>query len=87
MTVAKKLGVKAGRAVGWVGATAWKGTVMLAESAGEAGSGFLEGTEQGWEERCKVLDERRARNRALLLAKKAGMEAAALTAKTEPVAA
>ena len=85
MAIAKNVGVKAGRAVGWIGATAWKGTVMLAESAGEAGTGFLEGAEQGWDERCKVMDAKRAERLAALQARKAEAAAAALAPQVETV--
>ena len=53
---ARNVGVKVGRGVGFVGASLWKGTVMLASATGELGEGFLEGTEAGWEDRCKQMD-------------------------------
>lgn len=65
---AKVVGNKLGRAVGWTGATLWKGTVALASATGELGEGFLEGTAEGFEQRSAELDlkfaEMKARNAA-----------------------
>ena len=85
MAVAKTVGVKAGKAVGWIGATAWKGTVMLAGAAGEAGSGFVEGAEVGWTERCAVMDAKIAAHKAKLEARRA--EALAAKAEAAPATA
>ena len=87
MAIAKNVGVKAGKLVGWTGATLWKGTVMLADAAGDAGSGFVEGAEQGWDERCKVMDAKIAAHRAKLEAKRAAEAATALAPKVEAVLA
>ena len=65
---ARNVGVKVGRGVGFVGASLWKGTVMLASATGELGEGFLEGTEAGWEDRCKQMDANQAAKRAKLMA-------------------
>ena len=76
MTTSRNVGMKVGRGLGFVGATLWKGTVMVAGAAGEAGEGFMEGTEAGWEERCAVLDAKIEARRAKILAIKAAGNAA-----------
>lgn len=80
MAVAKTVGSKAGKLVGWTGATLWKGTCMLANAAGEAGEGFVEGAQDSWEGRCAQLDAKIAAHKAKLEARKAEL----LAAKTEP---
>lgn len=82
MAVAKTVGAKAGKLVGWTGATLWKGTCMLASAAGEAGEGFVEGAQDGWEGRCAQLDAKIAAHKAKLEARKAEL----LAAKTEAIA-
>jgi len=76
---AKNVGVKLGRGLGFVAATAWKGTVVLAEGAGQLGEGFLEGAESGWEDRCAAMDAARelriAANKVKLEALRARLEA------------
>lgn len=71
---AKTVGVKLGRGIGFVGATLWKGTVVLAEASGDLGAGVLEGAEAGWEDRCKQMDEARAARKAKALAAVAALE-------------
>ena len=76
---ARNVGVKVGRGVGIVGATLWKGTCMVASGLGEAGEGFMEGAESGWEDRCVAMDmrleERKAANAVKLAAYRARLEA------------
>lgn len=76
---AKNVGVKLGRGLGFVAATAWKGTVVVAEGAGQLGEGFLEGAESGWEDRCAAMDAARelriAANKVKLEALRARLEA------------
>jgi alpha-D-ribose 1-methylphosphonate 5-triphosphate synthase subunit PhnG len=85
MTIAKTAGVKTGKAAGWLAATAWKGTVLVASGLGEAGSGFIEGAEVGWDDRCAVMDAKIAKRKAELAARKA--EQLAAKAEPAPVAA
>ena len=87
MAIAKNVGVKAGKLVGWTGATLWKGTVMLADAAGDAGTGFVEGAEEGWDKRCAEMDAKRAERLAALRARKAEAAAAALAPQVETVMA
>ena len=75
---ARNVGVKVGRGLGFVGATLWKGTVILAEAAGEAGEGFMEGAESGWEDRCASMDAAREVRKA-----NAAVKIAALRARLE----
>ena len=83
---AKSVGVKLGRAVGWIGATAWQGTCQIASATGELGEGFLEGAELGYEERTAVMlanQAKRVEARAAALrmrADAASKQAAALVA-------
>lgn len=74
--IARNIGVKAGKAVGWTAATMWKGVVLAADAAGEAGEGFMTGAEQGWEQRNAELDAKIAAHRAKLAAIKAELLAA-----------
>ena len=80
MAIAKSVGVRAGKLVGWTAATAWKGTVMLAGAAGEAGEGFVEGAQQGWESRSAELDLKIAAHKL----KVAQLRAEAIAARAEP---
>ena len=82
MSTSRKVGVKVGRGLGFVGATLWKGTVMAAEGLGEAGEGFLEGAESGWEDRSKAMDLAQAQRKA----KVAAAIAAALAAEAQQAA-
>ena len=76
---ARNVGVKVGRGVGIVGATLWKGTCLVAAGLGEAGEGFMEGAESGWEDRCAAMDladaQRKVANAAKLQALRARLEA------------
>jgi hypothetical protein len=92
---ARTVGVKIGRGLGFVAATAWKGTVVVAEGAGQMGEGFLEGAESGWEDRCAAMEAahelRLAANKVKLEALRARLEAeraaAIETAPSAPVKA
>lgn len=86
MSAARKVGLGLGRAVGFVGATAWKGTVVIAGAAGEAGQGFVDGASSGWDDRCAVMDARIEEARAKRAAMKLAFEAQR-EAKTTMVAA
>lgn len=75
MASAKSVGNKLGRGAGWIGATVWTGTCLIAEATGEFGEGFLEGAEAGYEDRTQVMlandaarKARRAQAAAALLA-------------------
>ena len=54
---ARKVGMKVGRGLGFVAATAWGGVVVVASAAGEAGEGFVQGTSDGWGERSEHMDK------------------------------
>ena len=87
---ARTVGVKIGRGLGFVAATAWKGTVVVAEGAGQMGEGFLEGAESGWEDRCAAMEAARelriAANKVKLEALRARLEAERAAAiETAPV--
>ena len=82
MASAKSVGNKLGRGAGWVGATLWTGTCLIAEATGEFGEGFLEGAEAGYEDRTQVMlandaarKARRAQAAAALLANDAARKA------------
>lgn len=81
MANAKSVGNKIGRGVGWVGATLWTGTCLVAEATGEFGEGFLEGAESGYEDRTQQMlandaarKARRAQAAAALLANRMAAE-------------
>ena len=79
MAAAKTVGKKLGRGVGWVGATLWTGTCLLAEATGELGEGFLEGAEEGYEERTAKMianDAARKARRLEIIAQATALHAA-----------
>ena len=82
---AKTVGVKLGRGLGFVAATAWKGTVIVAEAAGQAGEGFLEGAESGFEDRCAAMDAAREVRKANAAVKIAALRAALEAERSAPV--
>lgn len=85
MSAARKVGMALGRGVGVVAATAWKGTVIVASAAGEAGEGFVQGANAGWDDRCAVMDKNIAASKAKREAMKLAF-AAEREAKTTMVA-
>ena len=68
---AKNVGVRLGKAVGWTGATLWKGTEALIGATGELGEGFMEGASESWEDRCAEMDVRIATAKAKSEARRA----------------
>jgi hypothetical protein len=82
---AKTVGIKLGRGLGFVAATAWKGTVVVAEGAGQLGEGFLEGAEAGWEDRCAAMDAARAARKAANAAKVAALLATMEAERSAPL--
>ena len=68
--VARTVGVRLGKAVGWTAATLYKGGEALIGATGELGEGFGEGVAVGWEDRCEAMDqlaiERQAKREAKL---------------------
>ena len=68
---ALKFGAALGRGLGKVANVAWNGTVIVAGMAGDAGEGFIQGSQDGWESQQLVMDtiiERREANKAKILA-------------------
>lgn len=83
--IARKVGVSLGKVAGWTAATAWKGVVIGAHAAGEAGEGFMEGSQVAWEGRNEELDRKIAAHKAKIAAQKA--ERLAATAQPTPTIA
>lgn len=83
---ARNVGVKVGRGVGIVGATLWKGSCLIANGLGDAGEGFMEGAESGWEDRCKAMDLADAQRKVARLQKAQEIAARMEAERAAPVA-
>ena len=68
MATAKGFGVKAGSLAGKGAGLVWNTTCRIAAAAGDAGEGFLEGAEQGWEESMRREELRKLAAKAKLAA-------------------
>ena len=83
---ARNVGMKVGRGLGFVAATAWGGVVIVAGAAGAAGEGFVDGASSGWDDRSAVMDAKiaasKAKREALKLKFAAEREATTVMAAT-----